>query len=159
MSWESWEKTADKGPGALIFRVSLWLIGFAILFSVVGYTLGWFGEAGEVAKKEFGPKASLKKYEWFKDAIEQLNAKTDAIAHLQLKIDLYHVKRPKDFSQWSRQDLERLEVMERELFGLKLSFTQLAAEYNANMEKVNWKYAADGELPRRYTWPHCFLER
>lgn len=45
------------------------LLFSAILVAVVvggGFALGVFGEAAEVAQEEFGPRAALEKYEWFK---------------------------------------------------------------------------------------------
>lgn len=56
------------------------VIGVVILLGTVGYVGGIFSEGAQVVQQEFGPKASLVKYEWFKDASNALEAKANDIA-------------------------------------------------------------------------------
>ena len=47
----------------VILAVVVLFVGLPIL----GWVMGWFGQAGDVAMEEFGPKAMLDKYEWLLD--------------------------------------------------------------------------------------------
>jgi hypothetical protein len=52
---------------------------------------------------------------------------------------------------WAREDREQLNVWMQEVAGVKASFNQLAAEYNANMAKFNYRFTNAGDLPRGAT--------
>lgn len=132
--------------GSLFLKVLLPLI---LLFSVVGYGLGWFSEAAQVAQEEFGARAMLQKYEWFKDASAQLDKKQADIRvyeqrMTQMKDDYAKLERHK----WSREDREQFNIWSSEVAGVKASYNSLAAEYNSEMAKFNWRFANVGELPK-----------
>jgi hypothetical protein len=113
----------------------------------VGSVFGWFSEAAQVAKQEFGPKAMLTKYEWFKNASAALSAKQAGIGVLdervkQIEADYQGVSRVK----WDRTDKENVNLWRQEVAGLKLSYNNLAAEWNAQISKFNWRPFI-GDLP------------
>lgn len=152
MSWESAEKKASKGPIGLIGVVLLvGSIGVAGIWAV-GTVFGVFGEAAQVAKEEFGPRAMLKKYEWFKDAAAQLDKKKADIDVYKARIDSlkadYEGVKRKD---WARSDTEQMHIWNAEFAGVKASYNSLAAQYNSQMSKFNWSFTNAGDLPKGAT--------
>jgi len=148
-SWQDWDRSADKGPFSLLLRAMIGLIILGVIVGVIGYSLGWFGEAGKVAQDEFGPKAVLLKYEWFKDTAAQLEKKQADIAVFERRIkqqdEAYKGTSRKD---WPRDEREQRSVWESEVSGVKASYNGLAADYNSQMAKFNWRFANVGELPK-----------
>ncbi len=130
------------------------LIAGGIAFLVVGScALGIFswgvGRTIDVAKQELDPGILLKKYEWFKDASAQLDKK---IADIQVyesrfkQMDITYKKIPRD--KWPRDDREQYNLWQTEVAGVKASFNSLAAEYNSQMTKINWRFTNIGDLPK-----------
>lgn len=50
-------------------------------------------------------------------------------------------------NEWARDDRELHAVLSGELSGIKASYNSLAAEYNSQMSKMNWRFTNIGELP------------
>jgi len=115
------------------------------IFSAVSFTLSIFGEAAQVAKSEFGAKASLKKYEWFKDASQQLIKLNKDINIYQDKVDT--LCRSSGLDRVSR---EQCMVWSQELAGIKSARNDLVAEYNAQSNKFNWSVYNVDNLPAHY---------
>jgi hypothetical protein len=133
------------------------LVGLAVVGLVISLLTGVLGnvrEAADVAHEEFGPKALLTKYEWFKDASAQLDKKRADIDVYRRRLEImdedYGDTPRKD---WDRTDKEQRNVWLAELAGVKSSFNGLAAEYNAAMAKFNWAFAERGKLPAGATEP------
>lgn len=128
-------------------------IGFAILalvifIGLIGYAFGWFSEAGKVVQEEFGPRAMLEKYEWFKDAAAQLEKKRADITVYEGRMKaMEETYRNLERHRWPREDREQYNIWASEVAGVKAGYNQLAAEYNAQMAKFNWRFANVGELP------------
>ena len=149
---DGWEKVGDaveKGP----FRggVKIIVIVTALMFvgGIASYTLGWFGEASQVVREELGPRALLKKYEWFKDAAAQLDKKKADIGVYEtrltsLKADYEGTPR----KDWDRTDKQSYTQWAGEVAGVTASYNGLAAEYNAQMAKINWAFTNVGDLPQ-----------
>lgn len=148
-TWNDYEKAAERGPVAIAVKVTVALLVFGVALSIVGHVLGFFGESATVAREEFGPRAMLEKYEWFKDAAAQLEKKQADVSVYESRassmLDGY-----KDLPRykWPREDREQYNVWASEVAGIKASFNALAAEYNAQMAKFNWRFANAGELPQ-----------
>ncbi len=108
----------------------------------------WFREAKEVAQEELGPKELLRKYEWFKDASSQLDKKRADIKVYQTRITTMD-KDYEDLSrkEWPREDREQYNLWQSEVAGIKASYNTLAADYNAQMAKFNWRFTNVGQLP------------
>lgn len=148
-SWDDYERAAEKGPLAITFKLIGFFLIVGIVTSLIGYGLGWFGEAAAVAKEEFGPREALRKYEWFKDAAAQLEKK-------QADIGVYRTRMKsmeegydgKPRSEWAREDREQWNVWTSEVAGVTASYNTLAAEYNSQMSKFNWRFANAGDLPQ-----------
>lgn len=144
MSCDSYERAADRGPMALGVKIIMLIFAFSIVVGFVGY----------VAKEEFGPRAMLQKYEWFKDAAAQLNKKQADIKVYQsrlssMKSDYEGTKR----KDWDRTDKEQFSLWQTEVAGVTASYNGLAAKYNAQMAKFNWRFANAGDLPQGATEP------
>ena len=148
-SWSGYESAARRGPMAIGVKVILLIFALGIITSVIGYGLGWFGEAAQVAQEEFGPRAMLEKYEWFKDAAAQLEKKQADITVYDGRMTAMN-ETYKDLARqkWPREDREQHNVWSSEVAGVKASYNTLAAEYNAQMAKFNWRFANIGELPK-----------
>ena len=148
-TWEDYESAAERGPMALVVKVIIAIFVLSALIGGLGYTFGWFGEAAKVAQDEFGPKAMLAKYEWFKDAAAQLEKKQADITVYDGRMTAMN-ETYKDLARqkWPREDREQYNVWSSEVAGVKASYNSLAAEYNAQMAKFNWRFANVGELPK-----------
>lgn len=148
-SWDSYGKAADRGPWSFGLKIIGLIFGLGIVVGSIGYGLGWFTEAADVAKEEFGPRASLVKYEWFKDVAAQLEKKQADITVYEGRImtmnETYKALVRQD---WPREDREQMNVWASEVAGVKASYNTLAADYNAQMAKLNWAFANAGELPK-----------
>ena len=152
MSLDSIGEDFEKRPGITIFKIGLYLIIIVSAFSLIGWGLGWFGEAGRVAKEEFGPRAMLQKYEWFKDAAAQLDKKKADIRVFDTNVKTMESDYAgKSRSEWDRTDKEQMNQWRLEVAGIKASYNGLAAEYNAQMAKFNWRFANKGMLPEGAT--------
>lgn len=152
--WDSVEKSVDKGP--IQGGIKVILICSVLIAAIwgIGTVFGIFGETAQVAKEQFGPRAMLQKYEWFKDCSAQLDQKVGSIGVYQQRIDSmiadYEGVSRKD---WPRTDREQMSQWRAEVAGVKASYNQLSAEYNAQMSKFNWSFANAGSLPEGATTP------
>lgn len=110
----------------------------------------FFGEGKQVLQEELGPRAILKKYEWFKDMSAQLDKYKADITAFQAQIDDlnadYEGVKRKD---WDRVDKQTMSQYRQQLTGILSMYNRLAAEYNAQSNKVNWQYfdTTDGDVP------------
>lgn len=114
-----------------------------LVLLVVG--CGWVSEAGQVAREEVGPRASVRKYEWFKDMSSNIAAKSSMIDTQQAALTKLEEKY-KDREMPNAVQLS-FNQRETELLGLKASYNKDVAEYNSNMAKVNHSYANVGAVP------------
>ena len=133
--------------------VVLTIVGFVML-AALAVVLGWFGQATDVAGKEFGPQKLFERYEWFKDAAAQLDKKRADITVYESRfraLDESYAGEPR--AKWARDDREQYNIWKSEVAGIKASYNQLAAEYNAGMVKINWRYTNVGDLPPGSTEP------
>lgn len=136
-----------------IFGVIVAVMVLGTTLGVVGCALGLIGgvatNTAAVIQKEFYPDALLRKYEWFKDASAALDKKSADMgvydARLKSLSEQYvGVKR----AAWARDDREQSSIWQSELAGIKASYNQLAAEYNAEMVKFNWRFTNVGDVPQ-----------
>lgn len=152
------------------FHPIRWFIGIFITLSLVGLLLATitgvigFGkrvvkEAADVAVEEFGPRAAVTKYEWFKDTYAALEAQKANIAAMDsqmagIKKDMVDKNgKALPMSAWPRDMREDYSQARTEVVGLKHAFNSLAAQYNANHAKLNWKWADIGNMPAGASQP------
>lgn len=146
MTYQDDFRRAERDAPWVIGKVFKWFVILSVLgigFGFVGNALGWFGKAQQVVVEEFSPREMLRKYEWFKDAAAQLDKK-QADIHLYAK---RFAAMDGNRSTWDRTDKETWAQWQAELLGVTASYNSLAAEYNAQMAKFNWRFAERGRLP------------
>lgn len=129
MSWESSERFISKGPVAAILLIA----GIGLVGGIVMRGCSAINETAAVAQKEFGASALLRKYEWFKSAAAELDAK-------RANIEVYG-------GLLTSPDTTSKDILAMEVAGMKASYNSLAAEYNAQMAKFNWRFTNAGDLP------------
>ncbi len=106
-------------------------------------------EAVDVAIDEAGPKALLKKYQWFKDASAQLDKKQADVRVYEARFkSMEEGYKGQRRSEWAREDREQYNLWTSEVAGIKASYNGLAAEYNSAMAKINWSFCNAGDLPK-----------
>lgn len=129
-------------------------IGLIILFGVVLCSIlskgcNWLSKASAVAEQQVDPALLLKRYEWFKDVLAQCDKKMADIQVYKNRLasmeKSYEGVPRKD---WDRTDKEQFNLWEQEVAGVVASYNSLAAEYNAAMSKINYKFTNIGELPK-----------
>lgn len=111
-------------------------------------------DAKDTLYNETKASTLLKKYERFKDIAAQLDKKSADISVYDSKIkyltDSYAgTKR----SEWPRDDRELMAQWMSEVAGVKASYNSLAAEYNSQMSKINWRFCNVGSLPEGAVQP------
>ncbi len=125
-------------------------LSYVVLLTVILLSgCDWFRESKQVAQEELGPKELLRKYEWFKNASSQLDKKQADIKVYQKRITTMskdYVDLPRN--KWPREDREQYNLWQSEVAGIKASYNTLAAEYNSQMSKINWRFTNVGELPK-----------
>ncbi len=142
MSLENAEKRAASGP------IGLWMVIVAciVVISATGYIFDWFGEAGQVAQKEFGAKAALEKYEWFIDQANRIDKMDKDVVLFEGRkkgVDTQYESYGSDKASWSpdvRFQYNRSKQQANDdLLAIVSQRNSLVAEYNAASEKFNWK--------------------
>jgi hypothetical protein len=134
----------------MFFTVVGILVVLAILFvgGIVLNAAGWFASRSvAVAQQQLDPAELLRKYELFKDESAQLDAKLASI-----KIKQRQVAETKSMPM-DRTNREQLMIWQQELGGMKYSFNSLAADYNAQMSKINYRFCNAGDLPQGASTP------
>jgi len=130
------ENKEIKDNAKLGLKIGLAFLIVVFILSIVINIMGWFGSAADVAKKEFGPQASLTKYEWFITSSEE-------IKKLDSDINVYSEKmntmcQTNDRGTLDRISREECMIWAQEVAGLKSAYNDLVAEYNAQGSKFNW---------------------
>lgn len=143
VGWSPWQVFVT---GALVVVVGsgIWMVSCA-----TGLVGGVAQNTSNVIQKEFYPSALLQKYEWFKDASAALDKKqADLGVYNARLLDLKQAHEGEVRSKWPRDDREQYSIWSSEAAGIKASYNQLAAEYNAEMVKFNWRFTNVGDVPQ-----------
>lgn len=124
----------------------LMLLAILVIAGSVLSGVSWFaGRTVDVVQQQIDPAELLRKYELFKDESAQLDAKLASI-----RIKEGQVREVKSMPM-DRTNREQLMIWQQELGGMKYSFNALAADYNAQMVKINYAFCNVGQLPRGAT--------
>lgn len=122
------------------------IIAFCFVMALVLQMCDTAGSYADVAAEQLNAKNVLKKYEWFKDAAAQLDKKKADISSTETRIsELKKELGPR--STWQKIDKEQVDMLETERDGIKASYNLLSAQYNANMAKINYRFANAGDVP------------
>lgn len=136
-------------------------IGVMIAIFIVSFVFGTCNLASKMVNdglqttyQEFKPSELLRKYEWFKDASSQLDAKLANLGAYEGRFQSIRFSYGSDSShraKWSRDDREQWDIWQSEMSGVKASYNDLAAEYNSQMSKFNYRFCNVGGLPQGAT--------
>lgn len=139
-------------------KVVLYSLGGLALVFILSVVLGvcntavtMVDSANKAVIEQFSPEVLLKKYEWFKDASAALDAKLanlEDYRHRYLTIKEGYGADSSNRAKWSRGDKEQWNTWQSEEAGVKASYNDLAAQYNAEMVKFNYRFCNVGELPK-----------
>lgn len=131
-------------------KLFLSLLGIGIFIIFLSATLGWCNDAVETTTTQFKPSVMLERYSWFKDASAQLDAKVATLESYRSRFAALKESYGPDSSvraAWAREDREQFNIWQSEFLGLKASYNDLAAQYNAQMVKWNYRFTNKGDLP------------
>ncbi|SRR5258708_28000136 len=148
--------TERENPWPLVRFGAKWLLvifALGIGLRIVCAPLFYAGKAAQVAAEQIDPRALLAKYEWFKDAHASLDR-----FHANIKV---YRQRERgvlkaygaDRYRWPAPERERYDQWESELAGVTAAYNDLAAQYNAQMAKINYRFTNVGDLPPGATEP------
>jgi hypothetical protein len=146
-TWDDRFNEAEQHPVRSSLKFSVIVIFIVAAITSLSFLLGWCGETASVAQKELGASALLKKYEWFKNASAGLDEKVATVQVYEARNKSMRADYGKDVGKWPRDVREQNAIWQSELAGVKASYNMLAAEYNANMAKINWAFTNVGTLP------------
>lgn len=131
-----------------ILKWTVAIMVFVFVLGMLGRVFGFFNEAAQVAQEQFGPRALLQKYEWFKDAAANLDSMNANIrVYEQRRKALVETYKDTPRAQWPRDDRQEWNLIETEVAGVKAAYNNLAADYNAQMAKFNYRFTNAGMLP------------
>jgi hypothetical protein len=132
----------------VIFVLMLLGTGLGIASCALGLIGGVATNTATVVQKEFYPEAMLRKYEWFKDAAAALDKKAaDIVVYDKRLGNLKAEYGTTPRGRWPRDDREQWNIWSSEAAGIRASYNSLAAEYNSEMSKFNWRFANVGDVP------------
>lgn len=136
-------EAAERRPIRTLIKILVLIMVIGMGLRVLSQMLGFFSETAAVVREEFGPRELLRKYEWFKEAHAQLAKK-------RADIDVFaaRVKAASGEDRFSQQNRYQAQT---ELVGVISSYNTLAAEYNAQMAKFNYRFTNAGMLPEGAT--------
>jgi hypothetical protein len=109
---------------------------------------GWLGSAAQVVSNEVDPANLQRKYEWFKDTSAQLDKKKADIAVYERRFKTVGGATGTCPQTLNRTASEQCFVWVQEVSGIIASYNGLAAEYNSEMAKWNWRFTNVGMLPQ-----------
>jgi len=129
-------------------------IGLAVIvltvLGIVGNAAGWFvSRSVDVVKQQADPQTLLTRYEWFKDASASLDSLKATIGTFQSNADSMEASyKGVPRNQWASTDSRQYNQWLSEISGTKADYNELAAQYNADMAKINYKFCNVGTLPQ-----------
>jgi hypothetical protein len=128
------------------------ILAFVLLW-IVGAALGWFGRAADVVQQEVDPAVLLQRYQWFKDAAAQLDAQHANISVYENRFKSIGGSVGTCPPNLNRTAQEQCFVWVQEVSGIIASYNDLAAQYNSQMSKINWRFTNVGQLPKGASEP------
>ncbi len=137
-------------------RVIGWIVVIVVAIvtiNVVGFALGWFGRATQVVQDQIDPYEMQRKYELFKDEAAQLDKKQADIKVYEHRFKALGSKTGDCPQTLNRTAFEQCMVWQQEVSGIIASYNSLAADFNAQMSKWNYRFTNIGDLPKGASEP------
>lgn len=111
----------------------------------------WINEGATVAREEVGPRAALKKYEWFKDASATIEEKGHTIRVYEMnRTDMFESYGSIPRKDWDTLDKRQYNQWSMEITGIKASYNKVVKEYNSASSKFNWNLFDTVDIPQAY---------
>lgn len=132
------------------------LLGLVLFIPLRGCTMvnTIASNAAKAVEEQTDARTLIKRYEWFKDASAQLDKKLSDLAVYEKRFkNLKEEYTGKPRTEWAREDREQFNLWSSEVAGVAASYNTLAAEYNAAMSKINYRWTNHGEMPDGSTNP------
>jgi len=146
MSWESWEKAADKGPEAVLWKVGVLVLVIVLIVSAVSAVVYPFLQGAKVVEKTLDADNIIYNYEWFKQRNQDILAIDSKVRGADEAVSMFKEDAgPR--KDWRRGDREESFRLSSILLGLKQQRADMAAEYNARSEMANRSIFRTGDLP------------
>ena len=133
------------------FGIVILVLLVIVMLIVLSSTLHWCSRASQVVQQELDPQVLLDRYMWFKDASAQLDKKLADIKVYEVKLQSNKSLYGADAKAWPKDIRGEFSLSQSEVAGIKSSYNILAAQYNADMAKINYKYTNVGGLPKGAT--------
>lgn len=145
MSMDNWGDNVNSNPISFAIKAILVVALLSGIIAVISYGFGWIGQGANVVKDEFGPKAALKKYEWFVDQanrIKKMDQDITIFSQRQASIEKKYESYGKDKLKWSPdiriQYNREIQQSTDDRTAIVSQRNTLVQEYNAASEKFNW---------------------
>jgi hypothetical protein len=145
MSWNKWESAAERGPGALMWKVIGFVVFFSIVIGGIGFVANPFRQGANIINKTIDADNVIYNYEWFKQRHEDIGAIDTKIVQADKVVEQFKEDagpRP----DWHREDREESARLSSVAMGLKQQKADLAAEYNARSRMVNRSIFKAGDV-------------
>lgn len=131
------------GIGALILAAGI------VGCNVLDIGARWAGDAKEAVYQEVAPKELIRKYRLLKRQAAALDEKQANIMVMEAGVKALELRyKGVPPEKWPRDVNESFDQRATELAGTKAVYNSLAAEYNAEMVDLGYKFCNVGEMPR-----------
>jgi hypothetical protein len=146
MSWDRFERAAEKGPWAITWRVILFVAGVGFFIGIIAFLVNPLIQGGRIVEKTIDADNVLYNYEWFKQQWRDVQAiedkiKTQDMALVAFREDLG----PR--SEWGWEDKQEYDRLNSVRIGLEQQREDVVAKYNARSAMANRNIFKGGDCP------------
>ena len=146
MSWDSLERSAEKGPISLGVRLILIVVVLAVVIWGIRLFLMPAQQAARIAEKTLDADNVIYNYEYFKQAYQDIGAMDLKIATAGAAIDDFNESAgPRE--KWDFRDKEESARLRTNLTGLQNVRNDMVATYNARARMVNRSIFMGKDVP------------
>ena len=146
MSWESWGDAAERGPGAIAWKVGCFVVVMIVVLGAVGLVFNPFRQAARIIEKTIDADNVIYNYEWFKTQWRAVRAIDKKIAAQQGAANQFTEVAGKR-SDWPRDDrMEHARLM-AVVTGLQQQRADMVAQYNARAAMANREIFMGDDCP------------
>lgn len=146
MSWESLERSAEKGPISIGVKLILIIAFLALVIGVTSFILMPAREAARVVEKTLDADNVIYNYEYFKQAWQDIGAMDKKIVTAQAAIDSFSESAgPRE--KWDFRDKEESARLKTNLTGLQNVRADMVATYNARAKMANRSIFMGKDVP------------
>ena len=144
------KQTDDKAEGEILLTIGI--IGFLVLVVVVGvpfaFAMHWIGGAADVVQHETDPHIMLQKYRLMltqQNSLEELKTNVGVYQKQLEDIKINNQGTPRN--HWAASDREQYDNIANAVSASKITFNNLAAQYNSEMKDISWAFCNQAQLP------------